>query len=390
MFEYGASRDTAEFERFRAIAIQAFQFPDSGWPRFVERMGQENFRFLRRDGRLVAGLGFYPMGQYFGGRVVPTAGVAVVAVPPEERGYGVGLELMRQNTEDLARSGFAIATLFPATQTLYRRVGYQQAGYRTSYEMPLAALGKMARPLAARPLALGDQSELHAPYETAARRTNGFLARTPQMWSRMLEPRDGNAQTYVVGSPIEGYVCLQATRGESEVTIEARELVANSAAALTSLWALIADHRAQITTVRWQGAANDALQSLFAEPRSDSTPVTWERWMVRILDLPSALAARGYPEELEQELTIEVSDDLLPANNGRFHLRVVDGRMTVERAQAATAGLKMDVRGLVPLYTSLFDARTLAMLGWIEGDERALRAADRIFSGPEPWMADAF
>ena len=112
--------------------------------------------------------------------------------------------------------------------------------------------------------------------------------------------------------------------------------------------------------------------------------------MVRILDLPSALIARGYPDEIEQELTIEVTDDLLPANNGRFHLRLAEGTMQVERGSIATAGLKMDVRGLVPLYTSLFDARTLAMLGWIEGDERALRAADRIFSGPEPWMADGF
>jgi len=390
MFDYGASRNAAEFARFREIALQAFQFPEASWPRYVERMGEENFRFLRRDDQVVAGLGFYPMGQYFGGRVVPMAGVAVVAVPPEERGYGVGLELMRRNTEELARSGYAIATLFPATQTLYRKVGYQQAGYRTSYEMPIARLGKMPRPLAARPLASSHQGELHAPYESAARRANGFLARTPQIWSRMLEPRDGNAQTYVVGSPIEGYVCLHTLSGEKEAAIEARELVANSAAALTSLWALIADHRAQITTVRWQGAANDALQSLFLEPRPDTTPLSWERWMVRILDLPAALIARGYPDEIEQELTIEVTDDLLPANNGRFHLRLAEGTMQVERGSIATAGLKMDVRGLVPLYTSLFDARTLAMLGWIEGDERALRAADRIFSGPEPWMADGF
>ena len=54
---------------------------------------------------VLAGLGIYRLGQYFGGRSVPMAGIAAVGVPPEHRGRGVAKQLMTLTLQGLRDEG---------------------------------------------------------------------------------------------------------------------------------------------------------------------------------------------------------------------------------------------------------------------------------------------
>ena len=108
-----------------------------------------------------------------------------------------------------------------------------------------------------------------------------------------------------------------------------------------------------------------------------------------MIDLPTALQTRGYPPAVDARLDLEVEDPLLPANNGRWQLQVSDGRGTL--VSGGDGHLKMSVRALSPLVSSHWSATQLAELGWLHcaGSEQ-LSVADQVFSGPAPWMPDAF
>ena len=111
--------------------------------------------------------------------------------------------------------------------------------------------------------------------------------------------------------------------------------------------------------------------------------------MSRIVDLPAALSLRGYPGEIEADLELAVEDPLLTANHGCWQIRVRDGQATVR--SGGTGRIRLSIRALAPLFTGYWRASQLAELGWlstVHSDDLSL--IDRVFSGPAPWMPDAF
>jgi predicted acetyltransferase len=70
-------------------------------------------------------------GQWFGGRVVPTSGVAGVAVIPEARSSGLGRVVLTKLLQEARARGAAISTLFPSTPFPYRALGWEEVGALT-------------------------------------------------------------------------------------------------------------------------------------------------------------------------------------------------------------------------------------------------------------------
>ena len=111
-------------------------------------------------------------------------------------------------------------------------------------------------------------------------------------------------------------------------------------------------------------------------------------WVVRIVDVEKALTQRGYPLGLNAEVHLEVQDGQLPWNDGRFLLRLEDGRPTVIRG--GEGRLKLDGRTLATLYTGYLTPVELRVAGRLEGSDSDLALAQLAFSGPRPWMPDIF
>jgi predicted acetyltransferase len=109
--------------------------------------------------------------------------------------------------------------------------------------------------------------------------------------------------------------------------------------------------------------------------------------MLRLLDAPLALAARGYSTALATTVDLSVTDPVLPENEGAYRLRVADGEGTVE--PIAAARLRLDAGALASLYTGWSSAHSLAALGRLTGATDAeLARLDLLFAGPKPWMAE--
>jgi predicted acetyltransferase len=382
-------QDEAEAQALKGVLEQCFQV--GGWDTFFRRIGPENFRVLRRGRKPAAGLAIYRMGQWFGGRSVPMAGIAAVGVPPEARGQGLAERLVAETLKGLHAEGTPLSALYPSTYRLYRKVGYEQAGFRCHYSIEVQNIGVRDRMLEMRPVELAGPEALRPLYERLARSGNGLLDRNAAIWERTLLPRSGEVKrAYLIGPPgrEEGYVVFHQPEasGPGLYDLLVSDRIALSGSAQRRLWSFFADHSSLGGEVRWFGPPAEPALFVLPEPRVRLKRL--ELWMLRILDVRRALELRGYPQAWSQGLDLEVRDELLPRNNGRFVLEVQDGAAQVRKG--GRGRLKLDVRALAALYSGLHGPHELHALGCLEGTRQALAEASGLFAGPKPWMPDGF
>lgn len=389
-FQMSSVMDVAQAVELRRILTQSFSFFAGGWEVYLQRIGGENFRLLHEGGKVVAALALYRMGQWFGGRSVPMAGVAAVGVPPELRGTGLSLELMRRTLQDLATEGIPLSVLFPATQVPYRKAGYEQAGFSHRYSMSLSRVQMRDRDLELRPVDPTAHEAFYELYQRWASIQCGLLDRNKAVWERVVLPRNSELRrAYLIGPPgaEEGYFIYHNEPTPNGLyDLHVSDLVTLSGSALRRVWTFFADHRSMSEKVVWSGGAADP--ALYLLPEQGARIANVERWMLRILDVAKALEQRGYPPGASGELHLEVRDALLPRNQGRFVLKVEGGSGTVSEGGEGRMGL--DIRGLATLYSGLYTPVELHALGRLTAPAADLQTALGLFAGPQPWMPDHF
>ena len=90
-----APRDEQELQTLGNILQTVFRIPPERTEQFLKLVGREHFRQVTAGGELAGGLALVPMGQYFGGRSVGTAGIVAVGIAAHFRQTGAGSQLMR-------------------------------------------------------------------------------------------------------------------------------------------------------------------------------------------------------------------------------------------------------------------------------------------------------
>ncbi|WP_250121678.1 GNAT family N-acetyltransferase [Chroococcidiopsis sp. CCMEE 29] len=386
-FEYSIANQD-DVRQFGKIAEQCFISPPGNIETYINRIGVENLRLIHRSEQVVGGLAMLSMGQWFGGQCVPMTGIAAVGIAPEYRGSGAAIALMQHTVKELHTKGVPISVLYPATQRLYRKAGYEQGGALCGWEIPTESIQVREQPLSVLPVP-SDCQVFHDLYQQQARLINGHLDRNPAIWQQTTQPDEKEIYyAYLLGSTDqpEGYIIFSQQPAEDGSLLLVKDRVVLTAAAAKTFWCFLANHRSSIKKVRWRGAASDSLMLLL--PEQTAKPRFADRWLLRVIDVGKALSKRGYPPEIEAELHLEVRDDLIAENNGKFMLSVANGRGEV--ARGGKGELKLDVRGLAPLYTGLFTPHQLQLAGQLDATETAISTATEIFAGLSPWMPDFF
>lgn len=393
--EFGTPSNPEEAQHLGQLLSQCFNAPVSEWSLYSKRLGLENFRAVRTGGQVVGGLCIHHMGQWFGGKSVPMAGIASVGIAPEHRGTGAAAALMTNTLKELHTQGIPISTLYAATSVLYRKVGYDQGGNYCRLAVPISRIQlsgtaslKEVRTLPIHSVEPADHSVFHELYRQQAIANNGNLDRGRTIWEQVVDPQGAAIFAYLIGSAQhpEGYVIFTHKPGTKGYHLQIRDMVALTPAAVRRLWIFFADHRSQAEDIIWYGSTGDPLLSLLAEQTYQI--VSLERWFLRVVDVPKALMLRGYPLGVTTQLHLEIQDSLLPDNNGQFILTVSEGRGEVTKG--GRGEFRLDVRGLAPLFTGLLTPHQLRRIGQVEATTEALSAATQIFAGSEPWMPDFF
>jgi predicted acetyltransferase len=383
--DYGPVR-ADELDALNDLLEQALTFGVGGMAPWTEAIGHEHLRAVRRNGRTVAGISVIPMGHYFGGKSVRAGGITAVGVAPDQRGSGVGLWMIRQSLEELHSQGIPLASLYPATTAFYRRAGFERAAQRIIYEVPLAAIGVRDYTLEAAPAGPDEYASIKQLYAQQAARSSAFIDRPEFYWNQFLEPKEKRSYKFIAlhdGVP-EGYVVFFHTTWNEPLQV--RDIVAQTPGAGRRLLTLLADHRSIIETMRLPGGPNDALLFMMAEQKQK---VSWSLdLMLRIVDVAGALGARCYPAGVDGELHFELRDELLPWNNGRFVLKVAEGRGSA--CQGGQGRIRLHVRDLAALYSGYMSPQELRVAGTLDGQDEDLARAALAFAGPRPWTPDMF
>lgn len=388
--EYGPAGDHEELEALARLEAQAFAVPAAAWRELMARTPDE-VRVARVGGRVVGGLLLVPMGQYFGGRSVPSMGVAGVGVAPTARGRGVATALMHAAVREMRARGFALSSLYPATLPLYRRAGYELAGGRYRFRMPCRALPTSDRDPPIEELGARDHRRVASIYRTASRERDGYLDRGEYVWHRVRRDADDRA---TVGHGVrrdgrlEGYAYVRGRPVEGRIGYDVivTDMAATGAGAARRILGFLGDHRSLARDVVWAGGVDDPFLALM--PEKGWTATLDETWMLRVVDIQAALEGRGFPPSLRTRLELSVRDPLIRANRGRWVIEIAGGRAEVR--PGGRGSLALSERALASMYSGWAAPAALAARGELEGPKAQVARATEAFPPGRPAMADFF
>jgi predicted acetyltransferase len=393
---------TARPEEHRALMVQdARAFGDStssvSIDRSMARTRVEELRVLEEDGTRLGLLLARSQPVFWGGRPVPAGQVSGLSVGAEHRGRGVATDLLRAYLAEVRERGAAISTLFPATVQLYRRAGYEYAGTWTLYEAAARHLpvgwpdGYRAMPVPA-----DDPAPLQERFAPVARGRNGQVDRDADWWRHFLlaDRGSGLPQVFLVDGPDgpDGWAILavgtDVSGSDVRTSVQVVDWGAASEAGWRSLLTLAGGFSSLEAKAVWKGPDPEPLALLLRE--QDVRQVRQDRWMARVVDVPGAFAARGYPSGLRGRITIGVSDDVCPWVDGTWTIEVDGGEGKAVRV-GDDVEPHTNAAGLAALFAGYHDPRDLAALGVVRGLGQAdIEFLQAVHAGPKPWSPDYY
>jgi predicted acetyltransferase len=406
-----------EFDTFHVVDMHAFH----GSPLTADERQLVMSR-LEFDRSLAAFDGVTPVGTAAaysfqlavpGLQTLPAAGVTWVSVLPSHRRRGVLTSLMRRQLADVRDRGEPVAVLWASESVIYSRYGYGRAMWHADFTLYRGegTLAQTAPADGGLRLRIADppavMTELAKVYDAVLPSRPGFIARNEAWWQGAvydppLDQRHGTSPLHCVlaedDSGPRGYALYSAANRwdrdtslpDSALTV--REMIGTDAAASA---ALAADLLSRDLTAEFRvrgRPVDDPLLYQLADPRRARPRLKDALW-VRIIDVPAALARRRYSGPADA--VIEVRDDLLPSNAGRWRLTTgapapdgsgLEASCVPARASDA-ADVVLDVTELGAAYLGGIPLGALAAAGLVtEGRPGAVRQLSAALSWDlAPW-----
>lgn len=343
------------------------------------------------DGRLIGTLKVCEYRQFFGGAAVGMAGIASVGVAPAGRGHGVATAMLDAIMPEMRDRGHCVSALYPTVPQLYRARGWEQVGNYERVNLRPELFALLPKPSTRPVMRRATEADLPAIqdcYLRFARTIDGMLDRATARFQieRLLQLDIVDVVPGEDGT-ILGY--LSGERPDFEHVV-IHDLVADDQETVLGLFANLG---------RWAGTSEEISLRI-------NDPAWWQLlmkqpvlydirnhpWMLRVVDLPAAVAARGWPGAAylaPTSVDIEVVDEHAPWQAGRHRLVVDGGKVACEPGGEGT--VRLQARALGPWYAGSADTAMLRRAGLIEGDMAAARLLDVLTGAPRlPRMADSF
>jgi predicted acetyltransferase len=284
------------------------------------------------DGRLAGALRTYRLQMHFWGRLLPTMGLAGVAVAPDFRRRGIGRRMCLASMTMARERGDALCALFPFRTSFYRDLGFALVGELHRYRFPagdLVTYPGWDRVVRAPESGAAEARQL---YGRVAERSNGMLERTARMWSfldtegtYLYLHRDQRGQA-------TGYVVVRGRGGSADASrLVVKELLAVDREAHLGLLGWLSVQRDQWGTVVYDALPGEAFQRRLGHPRTRGSGSPRGLWfhsasvlrgpMLRILNVAATLGPAPHgeaPGAGRADESLQIRDPHLPENQGRW------------------------------------------------------------------------
>lgn len=330
---------------------------------------------------------------FYGGRAVPGSGVASVAIAPEFRGGGMLRDLLGPLMAQARNRGAAVSALFPTTAVPYRRLGWELTGVLRWTSVATSALSGERRPagVTVRPAEPADVPAILRCYRAWAAEGTGMLGRTGSLFD--LDPADlltGHDGYSVADGPdgIEGYASWDRGGGYDDAGVLAvADLVATTPRALTALLAMLATWRSVAPTLHLRLRPDDPTWRLTG--LAGAKTLSEQPWMLRLIDAPAAITARGWSAAVDGSVDFELVDDLCPWNAGPHQLAIKAGAGTL--TPGGSGNLRIEPGALAALYAGATTPAVLRRTGLLTGGDPDTDAfLTAAAAGPPPGLLDYF
>jgi predicted acetyltransferase len=358
------------------------------------------------------------------GGVAATAGIAAVSVLPTHRRRGILTSLMHRQLTDIHDRGEAVAALFASESAIYGRYGYGAAAIEAQFTIRRGEGSLRAPALTGAGTAQTEAgrasprlriteprqaaAQLAEIYREVLRGRPGLPARDDRWWDFVLwDPehrRSGSSPLRCVIAEDEagarGYALYTTHHGHghhwvSGDEIRVRELMASDPVAYAALWRDLLSRDLVDEVIAPMRPADDPLLHLLADSRRARPELSDAMW-VRLVSVPRALAQRRYAGPVD--LVLEVSDDVLSPNAGRWRLQApgledsADSPAAVCERTTAPPDVALPVAALASAYLGGTRLGTLAGAGLVTelrpGSLARLSAA--LSWDPGPWSPAGF
>lgn len=278
-------------------------------------------------------------------RRLPVAGLTWVGVHPDQRRRGVLTAMMRHHLEQTLAEGVAVSALHASEPVIYGRYGYGIALTTTSVtlgrgtELIAPHLDAEAARLTTRLATKTDPGmagRLHDCDELVARTEPGTIVFDDGVYRHFVRPRPERERDkeplrllFAMRDGLDvGVAAFRRTHkwehGRPAGELEVSFLVGAPAARLVLLRRLVDFDL--MAGVKLQVGVEDPLLHWVCGPRAAGAGHAGDNMWLRLIDLPVAMAARGY--EADCDVVLDVGDRWLPRNAGRWRLSVKEGEAT--------------------------------------------------------------
>ncbi len=398
--ELRALRDDDDLEAQLDLAERAFG-PKKGddreyWYRLTRLMIRNGTAIGAFAGQRPVGAAlFFDMRQWWCGRPVPMAGVGGVKIAPEDRGRGTGRRMMARVLDEIADRGYPLSVLYPATTPIYRSLGWELAGGKYTVTIPARSLRGLVTPDVSPAGPVSAPRKVRRVGPADAREVVDVIGRVHEA-ARDSGPITWDAEAMAINLGMAGFYSYLADDGftsyrwrDGSGSLFVAGVEGISADTVRELWSIIASHASVAESVdAWTGPA-DPLWWLTRE--RDAEISRGYLWMLRVVDAPAAIAARGFPAGVSITAPLVIEDQVRPANTGIWTLNVDGGKGELvpgSRVDAA-APLAVGARGLAALYagTPVLSLRQAGLAVGGTGDDDA--ALDAAFAA-RPYILDSF
>jgi predicted acetyltransferase len=349
-------------------AFQLGQQSFGGTDRFdPERPGVGEGRHVAAylDGALVGQTRRHEFGQYFGGRRLACAGISGVGVAPQARNRNVARRLVTESLDRAAADGEVIAALYPTTAALYRSLGFEVAGWWTQVGVPVSEVPDDDTGVVWE-CADFDDPRLVAVYDRIAPEHDGWLDPGSDFWTwrAMQAKKDDktNRYLYVGLRDAQAVAAVQYAYGRSDramYRIDVEAIYGIDGSATRAALALLGAHGTTADEIRTV-LPIDELELHLAHVQRTTVHRSWP-WMLAFVDLPGAIAARGYPEGVSGSAQLAVYDPHRPTNSGKWVLSIAGGKAALQ--PGGDGRVEVAARDLAAMFAGHLAPQRLARAG---------------------------
>ena len=344
---------------------------------------------LTCDGDDVVGMAFYLDLRLTvpGGAVLPIAGVSWVCVAPTHRRRGVLRAMFVELHRRMINAQYPIAGLEASEGGIYARFGYGPA----TVDQAVTVDGRDARfypdvpdPRGVRVVKPAEHREqLVDIYYRWRLATPGGLHTPPRLWDEVLGDREvsrhGGSAFFTLLHD-DGFVFYRVHGDGERKSVGVTKFASTTVEAYVALWRTLLGMDL-MDSVSIQAPPDAVLGYLLTDARRVRITGAEDGLWLRILDVPTVLAARRYSADLA--VVLELSDDV-PAGGGRFALEIRQGRATCAPT-TVEPDVQTDLAVLGSLYLGTHRASAFAAAGRLRcEDPQIVAGLDAAFASDVP------